>query len=198
MEAIDVPFEHPIRGGVVAQVGLITSQSMNGKRNIMAAEWAYQISYSPGYFAVHIGHSKITLANLLESQFFGISTVADDQGWIASLSGNSHGDEVDKISVLKDLGVRFREHEQTGVWTVVDSAVEMVLEVEHIRPIGDHSMVVGKVLWVERCNHEKKPLLYHLGKYFAIGEQLHKPDPERMAEFDRILEKHRFQTKTKP
>lgn len=187
MNGIDIPFEDPIRAGVVSQIGLVTSQNLKGERNIMAAEWAYQISYSPAYFTVHIGHSKCTLANLHEFPYFGISTVAEDHGWIASLAGNHHGDEVNKVGALMELGVDFREHEETKVWTVQKAAVEMVLEKVEIKPIGDHSMVIGKVLWVCRAEGAKTPLLYHEGKYFKIGERLHKPEPDRMAEIERVV-----------
>lgn len=190
MDGVNILFEDPLRGGIVSQIGLITSQDRHGVRNIMAAEWAYQVSYEPSFFAVHISYSRKTLANLKECRFFGVSTVAEDQGWISSISGNHHGDEMDKMGALMELGVEFREHEETMVWTVQGSAIEMVLELVDFTPIGDHAMVLGKVIWAHRSDHEKKPLLYHLGKYFAMGEQLHKPAPERMAEIDAAIKKY--------
>lgn len=191
MNEISIPFDDPLRAGMISQIGLVTSQDKNGVRNIMAAEWAYQISFTPAYFTVHIGHSKKTLQNLKEYPYFGISTVAADHGWISSVAGNSHGDEVDKIGALMELGVEFREHDETKIWTVQDAAIEMVLESEEFKAIGDHTMVIGRVVWVHRGDMAKKPLLYYLGKYFAIGEQQHKPDPERMDEISRVVEKYK-------
>src|SRR3989338_8642094 len=96
-------------------VGLITSNGPHGN-NIMAAEWTHQVSYSPGLIMVNVGFDKATEENIKRSKEFGISLAAADQSIVSSVAGGSSGKEVDKIAVLKDLGVEFYKAEKIDVW----------------------------------------------------------------------------------
>lgn len=186
---MDVLEHDLIRHGILSQVGLITSRHDSGRRNIMAAEWTYQVSYSPGLFVVCIGRGKSTLENIAVNKFMGVSFAADDQGWVASLAGGSHGRDVDKISALQDLGVTFREHSPTQAWTVIGSAAEFVVQVRSLTPTGDHTLIISEVVWVGE-NSNKKPLAYHQGKYWQLTGPLHKPDQQRLEEIEASIKNH--------
>lgn len=186
--SMDVLEHDQLRNGILSQVGLITSQHSSGRRNIMAAEWTYQVSYSPGLFVVCIGAGKTTLENIFVDAHIGISFAAEDQGWVASLAGGSHGKAVDKVSALQELGVQFREHADTGAWTVMDSAAELILCVKTLTPTGDHTMVVGETVWAHSTS--RQPLAYHQGKYWSLRGPLHKPAPERLEEIETSIKSH--------
>jgi len=103
---MDLPEGSEFRGQFVTNVGLITTRGKKGD-NIMTAAWTDIHSYSPWILSVSIGEEKISQKNVIENGEFGISIAADDQNVISSIAGASHGEQVNKISVLKELGYEF-------------------------------------------------------------------------------------------
>src|SRR3989344_9388879 len=104
---VDIPWGSDEAKAFITNVGLITSTGKVGE-NIMAAEWTHHISYSPGMIAVCINKiNQATAVNIKETKQFGVNIAATDQNVIASITGNAHGQSVDKMKVLKELGYKF-------------------------------------------------------------------------------------------
>src|SRR3989344_703809 len=103
---MDLPWGSVESKSFVTPVGLITSKGDKGD-NIMAAEGTHHISYSPGIISVSIGNGKITAKNISATKVFGVSLAAEDQQAIVSFAGGHHGENVDKLAALKELGFRF-------------------------------------------------------------------------------------------
>ncbi len=55
--------------------------------------------------------------------------------------------------------------------------------------LGDHIMFIGEVIDATQ-NSEKKPLVYHDGKYWSL-ESIIKPKPEEREKLRKVMEKHR-------
>ena len=87
-------------------VGIISTKGKNGY-NIMAAEWAHQVSYEPGLIMISLRPSRETHKNIIESKEFGLSIAAEDQNVLSSIAGKYHGNEIDKIKSLKEAGFKF-------------------------------------------------------------------------------------------
>lgn len=168
-------------------VGLITSKGESGD-NIMAAEWTFHISHAPSLFTVSIGKGKTTAKNIKETGEFGISICAEDQSIISSIAGGSHGKNVDKIAVLKGMGVKLVKGKKTNVLLVEGSAMNAECKLVKTVPAGDHTLFIGEV--VEMSGSTKEPLIYHGGKYFKIGEKIQKPDEETLDKINKLVEKH--------
>lgn len=172
----------------VTNVGLITSNGPNG-HNIMAAEWTHQISYSPGLVMVNIGFGKATEENILESGEFGVSLAASDQNVATSIAGGSSGRDVDKIRVLKGLGIEFYKAKKIKTLLVKGATLNLECRLIKAEKTGDHTMFVGEV--VEASASGKEPLVYHGLKYWTFGEQIKKPGEETLAKINKLVEKHR-------
>ena len=155
---------------LLGNVGLITSRDKNGQANIMAAEWTNQVSYSPAVFEINIGKGKKTLANILETEFFGISIASVTQNNISHISGTP-SIKLDKIKALKELGVEFEEDKETKVLTVVGSSLRLVAKIINHKEAGDHEMVMAEIVKLVEAT-DKEPLIYFRGKYWEIGVQL--------------------------
>ncbi|MBI2079675.1 flavin reductase family protein [Candidatus Micrarchaeota archaeon] len=173
---------------LITNVGLITSNGPHG-HNIMAAEWTHHISYEPGLLAVHLFKNHATTENILETKEFGISIASVDQSMAASIAGGKTGKEVDKISVLKDLGVEFYSANKINTPMVKGAAMNAECKLIKSIELGDHLMFVGEV--VELSATDKEPLAYHAGKYWKIGEIIEKPGQETLEKFEELVKKYK-------
>ncbi|MFA5106613.1 MAG: flavin reductase family protein [Candidatus Micrarchaeia archaeon] len=181
---MDLGWGNELASKFVTGVGLITSHGPNG-HDIMAAEWTYYVSWSPALMAVHVGGNKTgkaTSQNITASKEFGISMAASGQNVIASVAGGSSGHEVDKVSVLKELGCNFYPGRKIGALMVGGAATNIECRLVEIKELGDHAMFIGEIVDIS-TDKEKRPLAYSFGKYYELGERLHKPE---QAVLDRI------------
>ncbi|MFA6328515.1 MAG: flavin reductase family protein [Candidatus Micrarchaeia archaeon] len=161
----------------VTNVGLITSDGPNGQ-NIMAAEWTYYVSWSPALIAVHLGGgktAKATSENIMAAREFGVNLASSGQNVIASIAGGSTGREVDKIAVLREMGVQFYPAKNIKPPMLAGAAMNAECRLVEAKELGDHTMFIGEVVSIS-TDQAKEPLLYSFGRYYEKGGQLHKPE----------------------
>ena len=142
---VDLPWGDPRTIKFATNVGLITSTGPYGD-NIMSAEWTHQVSYSPGLIAVAIGRGKATLENIEKTKEFGVNLAAVDQASLAHIAGTNHGDKVDKIAALKELGYKFFKAKKIKPLMVEGAAMQAECKVVKIIDIGDHPIVIGEIV----------------------------------------------------
>ena len=174
----------------VTNVGLITTDGPNGA-NIMAAEWTYYVSWSPALIAVHLGGgktAKATSENIMASREFGVSIAASDQHVISSIAGGSSGRDVDKISVLKEMGAQFYPSKAIKPMLLRGAATNIECKLLEAKELGDHTMFIGEVVSIE-TDPAKEPLLYSFGKYYGVGEKLHKPEQSVLDKIEQLKAK---------
>lgn len=166
----------------IANVGLITSKGSFGN-NIMAAEWTHQISREPAIFSVAIGNSCDTKSIIKETKEFGINLASVDQNIIASIAGGSNGSQVDKIELLKEFGVKFKQAKDIDVLMLTESAVQIECKVTEIIDVGTYVLFIAEA--VNMTHTDNQPLAYHQGKYWKMTEQISKPSQE---EIDKVID----------
>lgn len=149
-------------------VGLITSLGTNGQ-NVMAAEWTMQISYEPTLIAVFIHQGAVTLANIKKTKEFGISMASEHQTTAVSIAGGYSRNEIAKM-VIRDSFQLLKSHKIKPP-LIAGCIVNAECKLVTTKRIGDHTMVVGKVLSM-RYDETKKPLVYHKGRYLRIGSMI--------------------------
>lgn len=176
----------------VTNVGLITSTGPNG-RNIMSAEWTHYLSYKPALMAVCVAPFHATHKNIEETKEFGLNLASDIQAPLASIAGGSSGTTVDKIKVLEELGFEFYEGKQIKAEMVKYAAMNAECKVIQQIPLGDHTMFIGEVVEID-ADPEIKPLVYHNGKFWNIGEHIEKPPQEKLDEIAELLRKYKKST----
>jgi flavin reductase (DIM6/NTAB) family NADH-FMN oxidoreductase RutF len=175
----------------VTNVGLITSTGPNGP-NIMAAEWTYYVSWSPALVSVHIGGGKTgkaTSENIMATKEFGVSIASSDQNVLASIAGGSSGREVDKLAVLKEMGFHFHPSKHIKPELVSGAASNIECKLKDSIEIGDHTMFIGEVLSIE-TDQAKSLLAYSFGKYYSLGERLHKPEKAILDKIEQLKKKY--------
>lgn len=183
---MDIPWGDPLTKKFVSNVGLITSVGPVGS-NVMAAEWTYLVSYSPAVIAVSIHNDHATKENIAASKEFGVSIAATDQNVAASVAGSSSGRDVDKISLLKELGFSFRKAGKINALLLDGAAFNAECRVMQEISVGERTIFLGEI--VDAVISSKAPLAYHAGKYFAVGQQLQKPSDGQTEKISLLTEK---------
>jgi flavin reductase (DIM6/NTAB) family NADH-FMN oxidoreductase RutF len=146
-------------------VSLITSNGPRGQ-NVMAAEWTMQISYEPMLIAVFIHDGSSTLENIKKTKQFGVNVASEKQSTLVSIAGGYSRKEIDKLSIHNSFQVL--ESKKTGIPLIANCLINAKCKLFAIKKIGDHTMVVGRVISL-RYDETKKPLAYHRNRYFRIG-----------------------------
>lgn len=163
----------------ITNVGLITSSGFYS-HNIMAAEWTYQIA--PGLLLVSIGSHKATAHNIMQSKEFGVNLAASDQNFVASIAGGNSGKEVDKIGVLKKLGVEFYNGSSINTLMVKGAALNAECKLKNSYKAGNYTIFIGEIQRISTS--DKMPLIYNNGKYWNFGSNISKPKPNVMKQID--------------
>jgi len=185
---MDMPWGSPESRKFVTNVGLITSNGPHG-HNVMAAEWTHHVSYEPGLIMINIGHDKATASNIKKSKEFGINIAAIDQNVISSVSGGSSGNDVDKIKVLKEMGVEFYKAKKINALMLEGAVLNVECKLMKTIELGDHTAFVGEALDIK--SSENQPLIYTGGKYFHLGDQVEKTSQDFRDKISKIVEKHK-------
>ena len=175
-------------GKFVTNVGLITTNGPHGN-NIMAAEWTYHISYSPGLIAISLRPTRATHENIMKTKEFGVNLCATDQNVASSIAGGSTGKETDKIKVLEELGIKFYKAKKINALMVKGAALNAECKLIKSITLGDHELLVGEVLDMQAS--DKDSLIYHGGKYFKVGERIQKPPQNELDKISKLVEKHK-------
>ena len=148
-------------------VALVTSSSGN-KVNVMSAEWSIRVSIEPFLIGLFVGYERETYKLIKDSGEFGLSYCSDQQGELAHIAGNYSFKDTDKFSTGK-----FRTFQSKYIKAplIEGSISNYECKVIDEFKMGDHAAFVGKVL-EGYYDDEKKPLVFHHGKFFHLGEKI--------------------------
>jgi flavin reductase (DIM6/NTAB) family NADH-FMN oxidoreductase RutF len=149
-------------------VALVTSDGKRYGPNVMACEWAMQVSYEPMLIAIFI-HESPTLCNIRETGAFGVNIASDAQAELVNVAGGYSGAEIAKLSIP---GL-FETYEGKRVPMISGCVLAAECTVRSIQQVGggDHVMVLGEVVSAT-CSEDKLPLIYTRASYRRLGPKL--------------------------
>lgn len=145
---------------------LITVHGPRGP-NVMAAEWAFNVSYRPFLIAVHVDRANVTHDEILAAGEFGVNLVTEDQAAAMRFAGHFSKADTDKLSsTVFDTypGKRIRAPMIRG--SLLNAECRLV---QHL-PIGDHTAFIGEVIEFS-VDPTARPLILHHGSH-RLGEKL--------------------------
>jgi flavin reductase (DIM6/NTAB) family NADH-FMN oxidoreductase RutF len=147
-------------------VALITTSGGKYGDNVMAAEWTMQVSYDPMIIAVFV-HRSPTYWNILASKSFGVNLAVENQAELVNIAGGYSGIEIKKLAVPGTFdtypGKRIKAPMIRG------SALNAECKVVKTEKVGDHIMVLGKVLDA-KFDDSLLPLIYTRANYRRISK----------------------------
>ncbi len=145
---------------------IVGSKEDGGKVNGMMADWVMQVSFSPRLVAVSFENNSHTLGNVRERRHFTVNLLAQDDESMelarafaqpfsgAKVSGRK-GEESTRVHYKLD-GLAYRLTER-GCPVLETAMGWLECEAERFLAIGDHTLVVGRVL-DGRVEREAEPL----------------------------------------
>jgi hypothetical protein len=88
-----------------------------------------------------------------------------------SLGGRYTGKELDKIALLKEIGIIF--YKANCIKTLMISGAAMNAECKLVKreELGDHVMFIGEVTEIS-ADENIKPLVYHNGRYWRLDDNV--------------------------
>jgi flavin reductase (DIM6/NTAB) family NADH-FMN oxidoreductase RutF len=148
-------------------VALVTSE-LNERVNVMSAEWTLRVSIEDFLIAAFVGYERETYRMIHSSGEFGISYCSDDQGYLAHIAGNYSFRSQDKFKMAEFKTFPSKHIKPPLIEGCISNFECRVID--EFRT-GDHAAFIGKVL-AGYYDSEKKPLVFHRGKFHHIGERM--------------------------
>ncbi len=130
----------------------IIGSKMDGEVNGMLAEWVVQVSFSPRLVAVSLENDARTLENVQASKVFTVNLLSQESMDLASQFAQPYYGR--KIHGRTAVGAGEVHHKLAGIphnltrrgCPVLEaSMVWFECEVEQFLPVGDHTLVIGRV-----------------------------------------------------
>lgn len=124
------------------------------RRNGFTAAWVTQVSFDPLLLALSVNPDHASYPLLLESGAFAVSVLAEDQLDLARRFGTRSGRDADKLA-----GVGWRKG-ITAAPILTDALAYFDCRVVERVPVGDHVLVIGRVVGGELLRAGVAPLSY--------------------------------------
>jgi flavin reductase (DIM6/NTAB) family NADH-FMN oxidoreductase RutF len=138
-----------------AKVGLVITETQDGRFNLITIEWFMRTSIEPPMIAVSIGQTRFTYVCLQHSKYFNLCIPSEAQREETMFCGTVSGMGVDK---LKEIGEEWFPGKLNKLPILKNAAANFECEIVTQVRSGDHTIFVGEVKhsWVDT---EKKMLL---------------------------------------
>lgn len=146
----------------------VITVSVNGVVNAMSAEWCAPVSLKPPLIGVFVGEERYTRGLIEQATTFGVSLLADDQGWIGRVCGRHSGREVDKIRVFQ---IPTEPAQYIDAPLIAGAAAQFECRVLERRVYGSHMLIVGEPLRA-MGNPAKRAIAYSRGRFYQLGQEV--------------------------
>ncbi|HZU77180.1 MAG TPA: flavin reductase family protein [Dehalococcoidia bacterium] len=163
-------FRRAVWSQTATTVALITSAA-DGREDVMACEWAMMISASPLRFAIAVWPGHATHELIERSGEFGLSLCSDEQARLSHVSGSYSLHQVNKWELAD-----FETYPACRIGAPMIAGCALNVECRVVATLPSdaaHTLFIGEALWA-RYDPEKRPLIYHGGKYWYLGPQVPK------------------------
>lgn len=148
-------------------VALITTGD-GEEDNVATYSFLMPVSFKPKYVSFSVAPSRYTYQLLKKNQEFVLHLVEKDLLEEVLFCGNNSGRDLDKF---EETRLEKTESKLVKPPTIKQCPVALEAEAKEVNRIGDHYLVVGKVVHQEKKKNDFKPLLHITGNRFAVGEE---------------------------
>jgi flavin reductase (DIM6/NTAB) family NADH-FMN oxidoreductase RutF len=125
-----------------------------GRRNAFTAAWVMQTSFDPLLLALSINPQNASYPLLRAAGGFAVSVLKAEQLELARRFGTRSGRDQDKLS-----GVGWRPG-RSGAPVLEEALAYLDCEVTASLPVGDHELVVGRVIDGRILDRNAVPMAY--------------------------------------
>lgn len=149
-------------------VALIVTVNLKKKPNVMTASFLMPISFEPKILAFSISSKRYSFQNLKEVPQFTLNILSKEMKKEAQICGTFSGKDIDKFKKAKLI----KEKSEKVLPPTIKCPVSFECEVLKITKLGDHFLVVGKVLKERQRKKEFEPLLHYSKDIFMTSKKL--------------------------
>lgn len=163
-------------------VVMVSCKRKDEKPNIVTVAWAGTICTNPAMVSISLRKSRYSYDIIKDSRCFVINLVNDKLVRAADWCGVKSGRDYDKFESMKLTPV---QGSSENMVLIDESPISIECEVEEIKELGSHDMIIAKVVSVhadsaymdenDKFNLNSSGIVtYSHGEYFALGEKLGK------------------------
>lgn len=137
---------------------VVVSTEHEGQAHAMTANAFMSGSLQPPLVLVSVAHTARMHGRIGAAGRFGISVLGQGQLAVSNhFAGKPSPDHTPQFDRLLDVPV------------VGGAAVQLVAELRHAYPCGDHTLFVGEALVLRSAVQPPQPLLFHAGRYAQLA-----------------------------
>lgn len=134
---------------------LLISSAHNGKKNLMAVNWATQCAEEPPMLAVAIGNSAYTLELISLSREFVVAIPHEGMEDAVLTCGKTSGRFIDKF---EEAGLTPEKGRRVNAPLVKEAIANIECKVVSMLQCGECTLVVGEVLEAHFPSEEKEKM----------------------------------------
>jgi flavin reductase (DIM6/NTAB) family NADH-FMN oxidoreductase RutF len=132
----------------------VVGVAQDERRDAFTAAWVMQASFDPLSLVLSINQRNASYSILIDSGVFTVNVLKRGQLELARRFGTESGKEMDKLA-----GVRW--HPGRGGAPILDEALAYFdCELTQSLPVGDHELMVGRVVDGRVLAHDAVPMSY--------------------------------------
>jgi len=149
---------------------LITTCDAQGRPDVAAFSFFMPVSFEPKYVAFAVAPTRHTFSNLREVREFVVNVPTADMLKEVWVCGTISGRDADKFKLT---GLTPIPSKAVKPPRIKECPVQLECKVERMEELGDHYLVVGRVVAEHVETEDYEPLLHYSGKiFYRVGEQL--------------------------
>jgi len=139
----------------------LISTGLGDDMHVMTANAITSVSLEPLLIMISLGKNTKMADKVLENGTFGVSILTRDQESLSRYFSGGWKDEVPPSFHFETLA---------GIPRWQQCAAALACEIYTRYEVGDHWIVLGKVIGLHRSTDPVMPLVFHAGKYRHIKE----------------------------
>jgi len=143
------------------QTILVTSVDSKGNSNIMTVAWHTPISSKPPLYGIAIAPKRYTHKLITETKEFALNFVSFHQIDQAHFCGTKSGHTIDKS---KEANLTLTPAEHIKAPLIKESYAHLECKLHDAILIGDHSLIIGEVVHIQKNEEAYKDELIDLNK----------------------------------
>ncbi len=146
---------------------VVVTAAAGERRDAMTAT-AFFVAEVPPLLSVSVAGHHLTNELIEESGEFVVNLTTPEQVEMVRKLGSTHGRDVDKF---EEFGVGTEPSETVGAPRIIGTYACLECKVMGSHPAATYRVYTAEVTALA-VHEERKPLLWHLGRFFLIGAQV--------------------------
>ncbi|MVZ90330.1 monooxygenase [Microbacter sp. ANSKLAB05] len=144
-------------------VCVVTGRDRAGGTVGMTCQSFMGVSLEPPLVLISVMNTSRTLPHLKADGGFAVSVLGEGDEAVSAMAGSRQPDKFEHIPTIATA---------SGHRVVGDAPAWFVCGLESVVMAGDHSLLIGRVLEAGPVRSDRRPLLFHGGRYGALSADL--------------------------